>query len=133
MTAAIWAPIVFWERKSLMWTQIGTSMWEKKKKKKKKIWASQQRRLGLVGHDISIVVWIIRANKEVNKAPRPSPCKPIMVVEVCCHCHELLIVVKVCCLHQDFLISVFNFISFIYLSFCFFFLSVFFLFTCWFF
>jgi hypothetical protein len=37
-----------------------------------------------------------------------SPCKPTMVVEVCCHRHELSIVVKVSCLHHDFLIS-FNF------------------------
>jgi hypothetical protein len=31
-----------------------------------------------------------------------SPCKPMMVVEVCCHQHELSIAVKACCLHQDF-------------------------------
>ncbi len=33
-----------------------------------------------------------------------SPCKPMMVVEVCCHQHELSIAVKACCLHQDFLV-----------------------------
>jgi len=44
--------------------------------------------------------------KEVSLL-QSSPCKPTMVVKVCCHCHELSITVKVCCLHQDFLISVF--------------------------
>jgi len=28
-----------------------------------------------------------------------SPCKPTMVIEVCCHCHEFSNVVKVCCLY----------------------------------
>jgi hypothetical protein len=36
-----------------------------------------------------------------------SPYKPTMVVEVCCHRHELSIVVKVYCLQEDFLLSVF--------------------------
>jgi hypothetical protein len=31
-------------------------------------------------------------------------CKPTMVVEVCCHHHELSNAVKVCCLHQDVLV-----------------------------
>jgi hypothetical protein len=52
-----------------------------------------------------------------------SPCKPTMVVKVCCHCHELSIVMNVCCLHQDFLSPVlkkkFAFIYFSYFFFAF--------------
>jgi hypothetical protein len=55
----------------------------------------------------------------------PAFCKLTMVVEVCCHCHELSIVVKVYCLHWDFLILFFWF----FFAFSFFFP----LFFCWFF
>ncbi len=55
-----------------------------------------------------------------------SPCKPMMVVEVCCHRHELLIARKVWCLHQVFLISFFLiFFAFIYLFLIYFLLSKF--------
>jgi len=31
-----------------------------------------------------------------------SPCKPTMVIEVCCHCHELSITIMNCYFHWDF-------------------------------
>jgi len=58
---------------------------------------------------------------------KSRPCKPTVVVEVCCHYHELSIAVKVCCFHQDFLLNFFFFsLLFIFLiSYCFHFFLVF--------
>jgi hypothetical protein len=43
----------------------------------------------------------------------------MMVVEVCCHHHELLIARKVWCLHQVFLISFFLIFLLLFISFLF--------------
>jgi hypothetical protein len=55
----------------------------------------------------------------------PALCKLTIVLEVCCHCHELSIVVKVYCLHWDFLIFFWIFLL-LFITLISFLLSVFF-------
>ncbi len=48
----------------------------------------------------------MRSKLEEMSLLQPNPCKPMMLVKVCCHCQELLIAVEVCCHCQELLIAV---------------------------